>query len=69
MSQIPIPCLNMCMVSFSSIKKDIISFDEKVNDDVTTIKLKEVVKQIPTKSQTKSMVRDKQVSSFLDIMN
>ena len=50
---------------FSSIKKDITRLMKKVNDDVTTIKLKEVVKQIPTKSQTKSMVRDKQVASLL----
>ena len=50
---------------FSSIKKDISRLMKKVNDDVTTIKLKEVVKQIPTKSQTKSMVRDKQVASLL----
>jgi len=50
---------------FSSIKKDISRLMKKVNDDVTTIKLKEVIKQIPTKSQTKSMVRDKQVASLL----
>ena len=50
---------------FSSIKKDISRLMKKVDDDVTIIKLKEVVKQIPTKSQTKSMVRDKQVASLL----
>ena len=38
---------------------------KRVDDDVTTIKLKEVIKQIPSKNQTKSMVRDKQVSSLL----
>ena len=50
---------------FSSIKKDIINLVKKVDDDVTLIKLKEVIKQMPTKSQTKSMVRDKQVASLL----
>ena len=38
---------------------------KKVNDDVNIIKLKEVIKQIPSKTQTKSMVRDKQVASLL----
>ena len=52
-------------VEFSSIKKDIINLVKKVDDDVTLIKLKEVIKQMPTKSQTKSMVRDKQVASLL----
>ena len=50
---------------FSSIKKDMNKLVKKVNDDVTIIKLKEVIKQIPTKTQTKSMVRDKQVASLL----
>ena len=50
---------------FTSIKKDMNKLIKKVDDDVTTIKLKEVIKQIPTKSQTKSMVRDKQVASLL----
>jgi len=50
---------------FSSIKKDMSKLINKVDDDVTIIKLKEVIKQIPTKTQTKSMVRDKQVASLL----
>ena len=50
---------------FSSIKKDMSKLISKVDDDVTIIKLKEVIKQIPTKTQTKSMVRDKQVASLL----
>ena len=50
---------------FSSIKKDMNKLIKKVDDDVTIIKLKEVIKQIPTKTQTKSMVRDKQVASLL----
>jgi hypothetical protein len=50
---------------FTSIKKEMDKLIKKVGDDVTTIKLKEVIKQIPSKSQTKSMVRDKQVSSLL----
>tara|TARA_Y100000356_G_scaffold111404_1_gene98623 strand:- start:403 stop:1260 length:858 start_codon:yes stop_codon:yes gene_type:complete len=50
---------------FLSIKKDMNTLIKRVDDDVTKIKLKEVIKQIPSKTQTKSMVRDKQVSSLL----